>query len=224
MTKSALDLVAYDRSAHGLAHDETRTRRGSALPRRMRVRCTAAKVDDEKRASGPASSAYRGREVLAPPQPMLGRQHDVMTCTRSGGQAGATLATAGRQDGAAGTGAHTQPEAVGLRATTVVRLEGALAHSGAPVMIRWLAGCRLAVTVRPRVARITPECTASRSPNVPWWGHWYVICAHRRQAAAAIDNSTWLRYARLRHPVKPTTRRRHLSTGWGQQLEPYGPP
>jgi hypothetical protein len=36
-------------------------------------------MDDEKRASGPASSAYRGREVLAPPQPMLGRQH-VMTC------------------------------------------------------------------------------------------------------------------------------------------------
>jgi hypothetical protein len=54
---------------------------------------------------------------------------------------------------------------VGLRATTVVRLEGALAHSGAPVMIRWLAGCRLAVTVRPRVARITPECTAFRSPK-----------------------------------------------------------
>src|SRR5690242_20534498 len=37
-------------------------------------------MDDEERASGPASSAYRGREVLAPPQPMLGRQHDIMTC------------------------------------------------------------------------------------------------------------------------------------------------
>ncbi|ALV38730.1 hypothetical protein AS200_23455 [Streptomyces sp. CdTB01] len=42
MTQSALDLVAYDRTAHGLAHDETRTRRGSALPRRVRVRGTAA--------------------------------------------------------------------------------------------------------------------------------------------------------------------------------------
>lgn len=51
-----------------------------------------------------------------------------MTCKRSGGQVGATLATAGRENRAAGTGAHTQPEAVGLRATTVVRLEGALAH------------------------------------------------------------------------------------------------
>jgi hypothetical protein len=93
-------------------------------------------MDYEERAAGPASSAYRGREVLAPPQPILGRQH-VMTCKRSGGQAGATLATAVRENRAAGTGAHPQAEAVGLGATTVVRLEGALAHSGAPEMIRW---------------------------------------------------------------------------------------
>jgi dienelactone hydrolase len=79
MAKATLHLVAYDGSAHGFADDETRTRRGSTFPRRVRVRCTAAQVDDKKRASGPASSAYRGREVLAPPQPMLGRQH-VMTC------------------------------------------------------------------------------------------------------------------------------------------------
>jgi hypothetical protein len=79
VAQSALDLVADDRTAHGLAHDETRTRRGSALPRRVRVRGTATKVDDEEWASGPASSSYRGREVLAPPQPVLGGQHDVMT-------------------------------------------------------------------------------------------------------------------------------------------------
>ncbi len=78
---------------------------------------------------------------------------------------------------------------------------------------RCLRGAVLAVTVRPRVARVTPECTADRSSCA--------ICAHRRQAAAAIDNSTWLRYARLRHSVKPTAARRHLSTAWGQQLEPY---
>ncbi|KYG55146.1 hypothetical protein AWI43_12435 [Streptomyces sp. WAC04657] len=42
VTQTTLHLVAYDRTAHGLAHDETRTRRGSALPRRVRVRCTAA--------------------------------------------------------------------------------------------------------------------------------------------------------------------------------------
>jgi hypothetical protein len=79
MAKPALHLVAHDRTAHGLAHDETRTHRGSALPRRVRVRGTASKVDDEMRASGPAASTYRGREVLAPPQPVVGGQHDVMT-------------------------------------------------------------------------------------------------------------------------------------------------
>src|SRR5690242_10791307 len=79
MAKSALHLVAHDRATHSLAHDETRTRRGSALPRRVRVRGTATKVDDERRAAGPATPSYRGREVLAPPQPMLGRQHDVTT-------------------------------------------------------------------------------------------------------------------------------------------------
>jgi len=35
-------------------------------------------MHDEKRASGPTSPAYSDREVLAPPQPILGRQH-VMT-------------------------------------------------------------------------------------------------------------------------------------------------
>ncbi|GAA0902236.1 hypothetical protein GCM10009549_03940 [Streptomyces thermoalcalitolerans] len=42
MAKPALDRVADDRTPHGLAHDETRTRRRSALPRRVRVRGTAA--------------------------------------------------------------------------------------------------------------------------------------------------------------------------------------
>ncbi|GAB7103000.1 hypothetical protein JCM4814A_13140 [Streptomyces phaeofaciens JCM 4814] len=79
VTQSALHLVPHDRSAHSLAHDETRTRRGSALPRRVRVRVTASKVHDEGRASSPTTPSYRGREVFAPPQPMLGRQHDVMT-------------------------------------------------------------------------------------------------------------------------------------------------
>lgn len=79
MTQPALHLVAHHRATHRLAHDETRTRRGSALPRRMRVRCTATKVDDEMLTPGPAPSSYRGREVLAPPQPVVGGQHDFTT-------------------------------------------------------------------------------------------------------------------------------------------------
>jgi hypothetical protein len=46
----------------------------------------------------------------------------------SGSEAVATLATAGRQDRAAGAGAHPQAEAVGLVPTAVVRLERTLAH------------------------------------------------------------------------------------------------
>jgi hypothetical protein len=79
MPEAALDAVAYDRTTYGFAHDETRTYRGSSLPRYVRVRDTASKVDDEEWASGPAPSSYSGREVLAPPQPVFGGQHDVMT-------------------------------------------------------------------------------------------------------------------------------------------------
>jgi hypothetical protein len=42
---------------------------------------------------------------------------------------GAALATAGSQDGAAGTGAHTKTEAVLLGTTAVIRLKSPLAHS-----------------------------------------------------------------------------------------------
>jgi hypothetical protein len=67
-----------DSASHGLAHDETRTYRESTPPRCVRVKLTVAHVDDQERPSSPASSAYRDRELFAPPQPMLGRQH-VMT-------------------------------------------------------------------------------------------------------------------------------------------------
>src|SRR5688572_18418231 len=43
---------------------------------------------------------------------------------RAGRQAVAPLGAARRQDRTAGTGAHAQPETVGLRAPAVVRLEG----------------------------------------------------------------------------------------------------
>src|SRR3954471_9977349 len=52
----------------------------------------------------------------------------------SGGELVATLAPAAGEDGAAGTGAHPQPEAVGLGPAAVVRLERALAHEGLPLL------------------------------------------------------------------------------------------
>lgn len=69
-----------------------------------------------------------------------------MVRVRSDRDAGAALAPPGRQDRATGPGAHAQPEAVLLVATTVVRLECTLAHFEAPVLrsvrlvkARWLA-------------------------------------------------------------------------------------
>src|SRR3954465_7716904 len=52
----------------------------------------------------------------------------------SGGELVATLAPTAGEDGATGTGAHPQPEAVGLGPATVVRLERALAHEGLPLL------------------------------------------------------------------------------------------
>ena len=60
-------------------------------------------------------------------QPRTGRQHDEPRGVL-GREPGAALGPAGGEDGPAGPGAHAQPEAVGLRAAAVVRLEGALAH------------------------------------------------------------------------------------------------
>jgi len=50
----------------------------------------------------------------------------------SGRQLVAALGATGSEDGATGTGAHAQPETVGLRAPAVVRLVGALAHVRTP--------------------------------------------------------------------------------------------
>jgi hypothetical protein len=54
----------------------------------------------------------------------------------SGRQAGAALDPAVGDDGPTGTGAHAQPETVGLRAPAVVRLVRALAHVRLSVFIR----------------------------------------------------------------------------------------
>src|SRR3954453_10053399 len=54
----------------------------------------------------------------------------------SGGELLAALATTAGDDRAARTGAHPQPEPVGLGPTTVVRLERALAHEELPLRRR----------------------------------------------------------------------------------------
>src|SRR5215212_11184015 len=54
----------------------------------------------------------------------------------SGGELLAALAATAGDDRAARTGAHPQPEAVGLGPAAVVRLERALAHEGLPLRRR----------------------------------------------------------------------------------------
>ena len=64
------------------------------------------------------------------------------TGTASGGELGAALAAAGGQDRATRTGAHTKAEAVRLGATTVVRLEGPLAHVSSLIVDRRAGSAR----------------------------------------------------------------------------------
>ena len=65
-------------------------------------------------------------EIRRPCHPVSSREHCRVTA-RSGSQRTTALAAPPRHDGAAGTGPHTQPEAVDPGPATVVRLEGALA-------------------------------------------------------------------------------------------------
>jgi hypothetical protein len=88
VTQATPDQVALDRVADGFAHDETRTRRGTPSPWRVRVHGVAAQMDDQQRATRAASTAHRFTEVLAPPQPILGGQHGMRpeAIRRTGGR------------------------------------------------------------------------------------------------------------------------------------------
>jgi hypothetical protein len=83
--------------------------------------------------NGPAFRRTRARVRLSPAgQFRRARKPRTGRSALSGGQLRAALAAAGGEDRTAGPRAHAQPEAVGLRATTVVRLESTLAHEWAP--------------------------------------------------------------------------------------------
>ncbi len=208
-------LVAHDGSAHGFADNETRTCRGSVLPRHVRVRCTTAQVDDKKRASGPASSAYRGREVLAPPQPMLGRQH-VMTCLSD--QAERLARPLPRR-----FARIARPARVRIRRRKPwVLARRRLFGWKVRLLTRGLqkesvvAGCRLGCHRAPTSSSLTPECTASRSLIRD-------LCPS--EAGGSSHRQLDLVTVRAATPSGQTSAvQETLSTGWGQQLEPHGSP
>src|SRR2546421_452254 len=91
---------------------------------------------DGGRRPAPRPRRYPGGGTARPPPPAApqarrGGQHANAPAT-SGRELGAALGPAGREDRPPRAGAHAQPEAVGLRAPAVVRLEGALAHVSSP--------------------------------------------------------------------------------------------
>jgi hypothetical protein len=118
VSQPAADAVAGDRRTNCATDDEPGSRGliGAGRP----------PVDDQTGGAGTPTVANDGGEVLGPTYPPLGRKHEATR--RSGGELGAALAATRGQDRSPGTGAHPQPEAVRLRAPTVVRLVRALAH------------------------------------------------------------------------------------------------
>jgi hypothetical protein len=94
-------------------------------------------MNDQSPTAGSTATADRCGEVRATPQSLRRGKHgylDIPTGLNagSGRQRAAALGTARRKDGATGTGAHAQPETVGLGTAAVVRLIGALAHVRTP--------------------------------------------------------------------------------------------
>jgi len=117
-TQSTPDEVAVNGVAHRLGDDESEPRRVAKRP--------GVQVDDSMRGTHTLSFSHRSAKVIGPNHPVRSGEHRVELC----GEFGATLATACTEDGTAGAGTHTKTEAVHLGATTVVRLESSLAHSG----------------------------------------------------------------------------------------------
>jgi len=211
MPQPPLDQVPLDGTAHGFAHDETRTRRGTTPPRSVRVPGVSfclrreghlvSQMYDQKRASSSAPSSYCGREVLAPPHPILGRQH-YMTCAlrRTGGRGPCRDAPRGWH------GLHGCAYAAGNRASwrgggcSAGRCACSLGGSrnawclGGDVRGASL-GCHRAPTKLSRYASGAPLFDDAGRPGG---------LRPRRQAATAIDNSTLLRYAWLCRRVKPS--------------------
>jgi hypothetical protein len=102
--------------SHRLGHDETEP---------WGTGCVApTEVDQSVAGRHSATTAHKAPIVVSPDEPVGFGQHEA----RLRGEFGASLATTRTQDGAAGTGAHSQAETVHLGAAPVVRLEGSLAH------------------------------------------------------------------------------------------------
>ena len=117
------DTVSRDGAADVLRNDEAKTRR--------RSRRAPSEVHHSVRSGYPGPLSNDRFVVVARRDAVRFGQH--RRCL--GGEFGASLTTTCTENGAPRTSAHTQTETVDLRAATVVRLEGSLAHSSFSVRL-----------------------------------------------------------------------------------------
>ena len=119
MAQLAAQLVALHRVPDRTGNDETGPRRRTRVRSGTESRCTTSAPRRLRRPARIAAvnSSRRRRRRSAP-----------STAARQAERRYAPLGAARGEDRATGPGPHAQPEAMGLRATAVVRLIGALAH------------------------------------------------------------------------------------------------
>lgn len=115
--------MAFHRIPDSFGHDQTDPRAGSVRPVVQRMHhhigldCTRATTDG-------------GTELRGPPHPVSSRKHRArsrLRTAKSRSECATALATTVGDDGAAGAGAHAQPEPMHARTAAVVGLVGPLA-------------------------------------------------------------------------------------------------
>ncbi len=114
--------MAADGAAHGLANNQS----DAGWPGSIRQ----AHISNRAAPGSPGPTTGGLSEISRGPKPVCGGKH-----ADSGGQTLAALGATGREDAATGACAHAQAEAVRLRPTAGVGLEGAL-HGQAPGRVR----------------------------------------------------------------------------------------
>jgi hypothetical protein len=117
-TQTTPHQIAGDGVAYGLRDDKTKACGFTGRP--------GMEIDNRVSRTHALTPPYGSAKIIRTDHPVRPGEHRVLLR----GKLGATLAATCSQDRAAGTGTHTKTEAVHLGATTVVRLESSLAHSG----------------------------------------------------------------------------------------------
>jgi len=134
MPQSSLDPIAGNRIPHRSATTNPTRGPSSSCSSRCPLRCTAWTTSVGRLTRTPRLVVRRNSLEL---RILSDRGSTVVDRGDSGGQSGAALAAPGRHDGAAGAGPHPQTETMGTTATSIARLERALAHGKTPKPSEW---------------------------------------------------------------------------------------